>query len=183
MNSPCYIRLLKYLLPALSLGLFACVVFWPFESSHLSRVKERSALAKNEAKTLRFSSVDKQDRPFVVLSKTGKQISDNEILLQQLEVTLRLEDGGQIKMRGNNGVYNQLSKKMLLSGQVHLKHSNGVEFTTTTATIDLGKGTAESHVPVEGRNQHAQIKAKGFKILEQGQRIVFLGQPELTAHR
>lgn len=178
-----HITLLKYLLPLLSLGLFGCVCLWPSPTLQPQFVDKKIALAANEAKILRFSSVDKQHRPFVILSQTGQQISEQEIFLQHLEVTLRLENGEQIQMRGDKGIYNQSNRKMELTGWVHLKHSNGVELTTTAATIDFDKGTAENNLPVEGRNHHAKIKAKGFKILEQGQRIVFLGHPEFTAHR
>ena len=86
-------------------------------------------------------------------------------------------------MKGDQGLYNQTSKKMNLTGQVCLEHTNGIQLTTHKATVDLDKGTAHNNERVEGHNKQANIKAHGFKVLEEGQRIVFLGTPELTARR
>ncbi len=156
---------------------------WPSPSLKETTPLKAISLASNQAKILRFTSFDKQNRPFVITSTSGHHLSNQKILLHQLEITLQLSNGEKIIMKGEQGVYNQKKKMMDLKGGVKIEHSNGTQLATTAATINFEKGTAENNVAVIGYNQQAKIKATGFKILEEGQRIVFLGQPEFTAHR
>lgn len=163
--------------------LLGCIFLLPLKSQENLRPYKPTPLAANQAKVLCFTSVDKRNRPFVIKSQTGQQISEQEILLHQIEITLHLDTGEQISMKSDQGLYNQASKKMNLTGQVCLDHSNGIHIRTNTAIIDFEKGTAYNKERVEGHNNQAKIKANGFKVLEEGQRLVFLGTPELTAYR
>ena len=174
--------LTQYFLVMISLSLLGCIFFWPLKSTDALRSYKPTRLAANQANVLCFTSVDKQNRPFVITSQTGQQISTQEILLHQIEITLHLANGEQIKMKGDQGLYNQTSKQMNLTGHVYLEHTNGIQLTTHTAIINFDEGTAHNNELVEGHNKQAKIKANGFKVLEQGQHIVCLGTPELTAH-
>lgn len=156
---------------------------WPSSTLEDTPSSKAISLAKNQAKILRFTSFDRQNRPFVITSTCGHHLSNQQLLLHQLEITLHLPSGEKITMSGDHGVYNQEKKMMDLTGDVKLCHPNGTQLETSAATINFAKGTAENNVEVKGHNQQVKIKAKGFKILEQGQRLVFLGQPELTTHR
>jgi LPS export ABC transporter protein LptC len=173
----------KYFLTLTSLGLLVGVFIWPSPSLKETAPLKAGSLASNQAKILRFTSFDKQNRPFVITSTCGHHLSNQKILLHQLEITLQLANGEKIIMKGDQGVYNQEKKMMDLTGGVKLEHSNGTQLATTAATINFEKGTAENNVAVEGYNHQAKIKATGFRIVEEGQRIVFLGQPEFTVHR
>ena len=174
--------LTQYLLVVTSLSLLGCIFFWPLKGVDALKSYKTPRLAANQANIICFTSVDKQNRPFVIKSQTGQQISKQEILLHQIEITLHLANGEQIIMKSDQGLYNQVNKQMDLKGNVYLEHTNGTQLNTNTAIIDFDKGTAHNNELVEGCNKQAKIKAKGFKVLEEGQRIVFLGTPELTTH-
>lgn len=178
MTSKKFVTFLKYLLPAICIILVG-VVFFCSSKHSFAPVVLSDPEAINTAKQLKYCGEDTKGRPFTIISIKGKEISDKEILLHNLEVRLSLTEQGHIKLRADQGIYNKPAKTIRLSGNVSLIHTNGLEINTSEATINFAEGTAENNVPVEGHNEKATIKATGFKVLENGQKIVFLGQPQL----
>ncbi|MBY0282031.1 MAG: LPS export ABC transporter periplasmic protein LptC [Alphaproteobacteria bacterium] len=136
----------------------------------------------NSSQNIRYNGLDTKGRAFVVTSINGHEISGNQILLQEPEAVLDLNEGGKVKLRGNQGVYDKGSKILLISGNVHLNHTNGLNLMTSEASINLDAGTAENSVPVEGYNESSTIKAQSFKISDHGKNVLFQGQPELVIH-
>ncbi len=163
------------------MGLILSVFFF---SSRISAIQSpaKGEVPVNTAKNIRYSGHDEKGHPFTITSIKGQEISETHILLHELEAVLDLTTGAKIKLRADQGLYNKILKTIDISGSVKLNHSNGLELITSKATINFNKGTAENNVLVEGNNERATIKAQGFKVLEQGQRVVFLGQPELIIH-
>lgn|GEM_PF-2061597 len=174
-----HIFYLKYILPALSIGLIASAVFYSaYKSSAHPLIKNINLI--NSSENIRYNGSDTKGRPFVVTSSKGQEISETEILLNKPEVVLDLNKDTKIKLRADQGVYNKTSKTLTISGGVHLTHSNGLNLLTSEALIDLEKGTAQNNKPVEGYNERATIKAESFKVSEQGENILFQGKPELV---
>lgn len=136
----------------------------------------------NSSQNIRYNGVDTKGRPFVVTSINGHEVSATEILLQEPEAVLNLGEGKNVRLRGTKGVYDKTSKILLISGSVHLNHTNGLNLITSEAYVNLNKGTAENNVPVEGYNERSTIKAQSFKLSDHGKNILFQGQPELVIH-
>lgn len=136
----------------------------------------------NSSQNIRYNGADQKGRPFLVTSENGREISNNQILLVKPKAILDLSEGIKVKLSGSKGIYDKISKILLLSGSVCLTHTNGLNLTTSEASINLDKGTAENNVPVQGYNDHSTIKAKSFKISEHGKNVLFQGQPELIIH-
>lgn len=136
----------------------------------------------NSSQNIRYNGLDSQGRPFVVTSTNGREISNNQILLQEPKAVLDLSEGVKVRLWGIQGVYDKVSKVLLISGSVHLNHTNGLNLMTSEASINLDKGTAENNAPVEGYNETSTIKAQSFKISEHGKNVLFRGQPELIIH-
>lgn len=170
------------MLIGLSLGLLGCAFLWPTKNTTAFNFSKNLSLKPNQAKLIRYKSYDKQNRPFVIESENGQHISKDHVLLHQLKITLSLDNGAEIKMKGTEGVYNPLSKQMKLMGLVCVDHSNGTHLKTCSANINFEKGTAENNELVEGYNHQSRIKSQGFKVLEKGQHIIFLGSPEVVTH-
>jgi lipopolysaccharide export system protein LptC len=176
-----YLSYLKYILPTFSVGLILSVFFF---SSRIpsAQTPARGEISVNTAKNIRYSGQDEKGHPFMITSIKGQEISETHILLHELEAILDLTGDAKIKLRADQGLYDKTTKTIHISGGVKLNHSNGLELITSKATINFEEGTAENNVPVEGNNERATIKAQGFRVLEQGQKVVFLGQPELVIH-
>lgn len=163
------------------MGLVLSVFFFASRISSM-QVPKKGEIIVNTGKNIRYSGQDAKGHPFTITSIKGQEISETHILLHQLEAILDLASGAKIKLRADQGLYDKTAKTIDISGSVKLNHSNGLELITSKATINFNEGTAENDVPVEGNNERATIKAQGFKVLEHGQKVVFLGQPELVIH-
>ncbi|NBT85222.1 MAG: hypothetical protein EBT45_01800 [Alphaproteobacteria bacterium] len=169
------------MLPLISFGLIASVFFYSSYKSTGSSLLQNMKLL-NSSQNIRYNGLDTKGRPFVVTSINGREISGNQILLHEPEAVLDLGEGAKVKLRGTQGIYDKLSKILLISGNVHLNHTNGLNLMTSEASIDLDKGTAQNNVPVEGYNESSTIRAQSFKISDHGKNVLFQGQPELVIH-
>jgi lipopolysaccharide-assembly LptC-related protein len=81
------------------------------------------------------------------------------------------------------GIYQTQSRLLDLFGDVTLTHANGTRFVTQAAHLDLATETAGGHDPVAGRGPSGDITAEGFRILDQGDTIVFSGRSHLLLER
>ena len=59
-------------------------------------------------------------------------------------------------------------------------HDQGYEFQTATARVDLENSTASGDEPIDGQGPFGILKAQGFRVLESGERIFFVGPATLT---
>ncbi len=67
-----------------------------------------------------------------------------------------------------------------LKGGVIMFHDMGYEFHTPRASIDMANRSARGDSPVQGQGPFGQISAAGFRLLENGERIIFTGKTRLV---
>ena len=72
------------------------------------------------------------------------------------------------------------NETLTLNEQVNLFHDSGYEFRTESAVIDLTKGTASGTVSVAGQGPFGNLKAEGFRLVDKGKTIYFMGKSKLT---
>ncbi|MCX7337675.1 MAG: LPS export ABC transporter periplasmic protein LptC [Alphaproteobacteria bacterium] len=174
-----YLPCLKYGLLVFSMGLVFAAILWPTKPSFIE-LTSATADNVNGAEKLRYRGESNKGKSYVVHSNKGHEISGKEVLLKELQLQLALDGGGELALKADEGLYNKTEKTIMISGNVRLDHNNGFHLQTTEATINFNDGTAENNAPVEGQKEQTFIRAHGFKVLDQGQRIIFLGKPELT---
>jgi lipopolysaccharide export system protein LptC len=182
-----FVALMKFLLPAVAVGLLMLVAAWPRIEASLDRLKfALPRLDLSEARDLRmvnarFSGIDKQNRPFTVTAETARQnpSKDDLVSLEAPKADISLQSGAWVAVHSDTGIYQQQTQILDLFGRVHLFHDRGIEFVTDTARVFMNEGRAEGDDPVAGQGAFGEVAAEGFRLLDKGERVVFTGKSRL----
>jgi lipopolysaccharide export system protein LptC len=178
---------MKVLLPATAAALILLVLAWPQfsieeEGFHLSVSK----LAPDQAESLtmlnaRFEGLDEADRPFTVTADIATQSENVKdlVMLERPKADITLADGSWLALTAKSGEYHKETQVLDLTGAVNLFHDKGFELRTESARVLLGEGMAEGAQPVQGQSSVGTIQAQGFRILDRGARIFFLGRSKM----
>ncbi len=138
-------------------------------------------LNDNTALKINYHGEDSGGRPFILTAVKGEEINPDEVFLTEPFITLNLSNKkDKVTLKAKEGLFNKTKKCLNISGAVVMKHTNGLTMRTSEAFIKFEEGEAEGHSPVEGETDNAIINAQGFKILNQGEQIIFTGQSQLT---
>ena|SRR5690625_505748 len=132
----------------------------------------------------RFEGVDGQGRPFVVRAETADFASEDQrfVQLERPKGDLSLSDGSEVAITAASGVYDREVQFMQLAGDVTLFHDDGFEVVTDSAVLDIPGGRAEGSEPVAGEGPVGHIVSEGFRIEEDGARVLFTGRSRLVLY-
>ena len=185
-----FVWLMKVVLPMVAVFLLALVTAWPqFRPDESAFRIELAAVgpeggAKPQVLNARLLGIDGEQRPFQITADQGSTAKgttgERVYILDQPKADMTLEDGSWIAMTADNGLFEQDSQTLFLSGQVNLFHDSGYEFTTETATVDIERRTAEGYEPVSGQGPLGLLQSEGFRIRDKGETIVFTGRYSMT---
>ena len=186
-----FVGFMKVLLPATAAALVLLVVAWPqFTGEEDGFRLSVSKLAPSQAESLtmlnaRFEGRDENDQPYTVTADIATQSeSDKDLVTLELpKADITLEDGAWLALTARAGEYRKAAQLLDLTGSVNLFHDKGFELRTEAARIRLDEGMAEGALPVEGQGSIGTIKAEGFRVLDRGARILFLGRSRLVIER
>ncbi len=130
----------------------------------------------------RFSGRDNRNRNFTVTADEARQrTSDSTIIhLKHPKADLDLTGGRLVAIHADSGIFVRNDQLLNLAGEVTLSDNRGFEFHTDSASIDLGRHTASGDAPVAGRGPSGDITAEGFRVLDDGDRVIFTGKTSLT---
>src|SRR5581483_8615207 len=101
---------------------------------------------------------------------------DSIINLKQIIADMTMTDGAWVALTADTGVYDRDQSTVDLSGNVTLFHDTGLQFQTDAAKVDLKNDTAQGDAPVEGQNPDGTLVAEGFRVLNDGKTVIFLGR-------
>lgn len=182
----------KIALPLVAAGLVGLVLAWPqLQSDDDQWALERSttitsdtANSRPQVLNPRLSGVDQDGQPFEITADIGTAaVGENgeEIYyLTQPRASLSLNGGAWVALDAADGIYEPVSEILELKDGVSLFHDSGVEFQTESARILMGERTAEGDLPIHGFGDFGEItSAGGFRILDDGDRVIFLGKTNL----
>lgn len=176
---------LKYSLPSVAFVGLVLLIGWPqaqkwFHSQKPALV-ESAALPQtnNSATQPEYKNSDKKNQPYTITADHGLERSTEEIDLTNPKLVMNLNSGELLTLTSNSGILNKVTNKMHLQGQVRLTHSQGYALETSQAWIDCKQGNAHGDHPVWGDGPAGAIKAKGFHIVDKGEKISFIGGTEL----
>ncbi len=186
-----FVGFMKVLLPATAAALMLLVVAWPqFVIEEEGFRLSVSKLAPDQAESLtmlnaRFEGLDERNRPYAVTADIATQ-SENDtdlVTLERPKADITLEDGAWLALTAKSGEYHKEAQVLDLTGSVNLFHDKGFELRTESARVRLDEGMAEGAQPVEGQGSIGTIQAEGFRVLDRGARIFFLGRSHLVIER
>ncbi len=179
---------MKFLLPVVALLLIALVVAWPhINAGDLGfrlgiTVLKLTGADDPSMINPRYVGTDSDNQPFSITADLARNVSASgaKVTLVMPKADITLEDGTWLVLTANDGVFARAEKKLNLAGAVNLYHDSGYEFRTDRAAIDLTAGIAESNDPVRGQGPFGQLQASGFRMVNKGKVIHFLGKSKLT---
>lgn len=132
----------------------------------------------------RYSGLDENSLPYEVTADLATQASAKSdlITLDNPKADMTMKDGSWIALSALSGLYGQKSQQLELSGEVNLFHDSGYEFTSTSATIDLGTGAGQGREPTIGHGPAGEIEGEGFRFTDKGKTIIFTGKSRLLLY-
>ena len=183
-----YVSFMKFLLPAIALGLIALIFLWP----QIKPTDNRFSISFKSVQSVnpedpsminaRFVGTDKKNQPFSITADLAKNIivGGPAVELEMPKADIGIKDGTWLVVTANNGLYDQQGKTLELLGAVNLFHDSGYEFNTEKANIDLSNGIATSKVKITGQGPFGNLIAEGFRIENKGNRFIFTGKSKLV---
>ena len=182
--------IMKYLLPGLAFTMLVLVAVWPRLSPDEDQFRIDLAAVGPTGGSMpqvlnpSLQGIDSEQRPFQITADLGSrsQNEDGEEIygLTNPKANILLKDGTWVALNANNGEFKSVSSTLFLVGDVNLFHDEGYEFQTTKARVNLDDSTASGDEHIDGQGPFGILEAEGFRVLESGQRIVFLGPAKLT---
>ena len=180
------IRLAKFILPGLALALLAALVAWPHLAgvSGDARLAFQAALPGVHGDTVygaRYHGVDEQNRPYTLTAAIARRITEARIDLTDPAGDLLLAPGMAVTVEAKRGVYRDPSHELDLSRDVTLYRTDGTVLMTSSAAIDLHRGSAAGSAPVRATGPFGTLHAQGgFTLLDRGGSILFAGPARLV---
>ncbi|WP_114392429.1 LPS export ABC transporter periplasmic protein LptC [Oleisolibacter albus] len=174
------VNLAKVALPALAAATLGLILIWPlFTGGDGSKAGPEAGSL--EMVGARYVGVDTTARPFEVRAQTVQQTGNGGSMvdLGSPEAEITLKGGTWLNLKADRGRYDQTSGRLSLEGNVTLYHDGGYEFSTDQAELDTGKGLVWGNVPVSGQGPMGHVDAGGFRILDDGNTVVFTGRARL----
>lgn len=179
---------MKFLLPAVALGIATLVLMWP----QLNPLDQRFRLAPvqvsiEDLENLRmvqprYVGVDERNQPYSIVASQATQAkgSSDATDLAEPQGDLTTQQGTWLALTADHGLYHQPDKTLELWGGVSLFHDGGYEIATERARVDLGRGSAEGDAPVQGQGPNSVLTGQGFRILDRGARIEVRGRSRVV---
>lgn len=183
-----FVTLMKYALPVIAGSVLLLVVAWP----EFKPKPERFPVGISDLKlnieggqrvvNARFTGVDSENRPFSVTADSVVQEAgaDDGVQLTQPKADVTLASDSWVAIAAPRGMFWRKQEVLSLVGGVDLFHDDGYEFRTDEARIDFRNGAASGDTPVRGRGPFGTVDAEGFRIVDNGDRIIFNGKSRLV---
>ena len=183
-----FVRLMKFALPVIAGIVLLLVVVWP----ELKPKPERFAIGVSDLKmnieggqrvvNARFTGVDSENRPFSVTADAVVQDADKDsaVKLTRPKADVTLASNSWVAIAAPQGTFSRKQEILSLFGGVDLFHDDGYEFRTAEARIDFRNGAASGDRPVTGQGPFGTVRAEGFRIVDNGDRIIFNGKSTLV---
>ena len=183
-NYTLYINLLKKTLWVLSIVLVILIFFNKSLKIYLN-LDLKEEFNDIDSKQLivnpEFLSTDKKNRPFILRAKKAKrkENSDNIYILDSPSGNLE-NNGGFINLKSIEGKFDQDKEMVFLFNDVKFENDIGYKFSTEYAHINLNSNEVFGNKKIRGISEKGEINSEGFKIINEGNKIIFLGKTKLV---
>jgi len=125
-----------------------------------------------------FTGLDDSKNPFSLSADTALQQTDGSGItdLVNPELNTSPEKNGGANVTARSGKYDDTGRVLELTDDVTLTTDSGFEYTTPSATIELGSDEISGNQGVQGIGPLGEIKSDEFKIVDGGERVYFTGR-------
>ncbi len=186
----------KVVLPILALAGLGVTVWWeqvreitvaePMRSTDLlaefGPTDGSGSAAGDEVMNPRFESVDENDNPFELRAEQAVrvEVEDEVMAIESPQADFVTVDGTNVSLVATDGRFDADNDQVMLEGAVELTGDDGTLFLTEAATIDVDAGHAWGDRPITGHGPFGEVEADGFRILDGGRAVVFVGRSRLV---
>lgn len=177
------VRTARVALPVVAGLVLLLIVIWPLFGGSGDGSKAGPDQGDLEMTKARYLGTDTTDRPFEIRADRVMQLGDtgSQVDLSAPEADITMKGGDWLSMAADSGHYDQDKNVLTLQGKVSIFHGAGYEFRTNEAALDVDKGIAWGNKPVEGQGPLGMVEAGGFRVLQDGDVLVFTGAARLRA--
>lgn len=184
-----FVRSMRIILPLIAVGMTAVVLTWDDAGRRMTPPQKETIAPQednieNELMKPVFNSVDEKKQPFAVTADRATQDRLNPDILNLDNPTAELTqlDGTKINADAKLGVYQQKEQKLNLSGDVHLKHSDGYVLSSEELRIDLVTQRAFSGLDVFVEGPTGTIQSTGLEGDAQTGDLIFTGPAKVVLY-
>jgi len=174
------IRFYRRALPVAIGMLFLTIVGWvAIKALIVSLPTLNPGAATIRVKNPRFYGQDDRGRSFTIggAEAVRQRVSGKEVI-QLFSPVLKLATGPDksLSVDGHVGTYDQVSKSVHLTGNVHLVDTGSkADFQTGEAQIDTKTGNVTGNSAVTGKSPLGAVSASSYAIYDHGARMEFSG--------
>jgi lipopolysaccharide export system protein LptC len=185
------VRVLKIALPLVVLVSLGYVGYWWLQSrgtvvdaTLIQNVPDDAGKAEVTVQDVKYDGRDDKGRPFSITADSASHVDgdDRHISLKRPLADITMSSGAYVALTANDGLLDRDADIITLNGDVTLFHDNGLSFQTDSATINLKEKTAEGSEVVEGQNGDGELVSQGFRVLDDGDTILFTGKAHMKIY-
>jgi hypothetical protein len=139
------LRLIKRLMPLLSLGLVVCagILTLTDQSTHLPAAS--FFFTGNKAKHIRYTGQDSKGQPFVLTAPQTRELHGQDLELYKPLVEITLDTGDKVTITGEKAIFNNVTKNLDVTGNVSASHTKGYLIQTPVAHVQFSTVATGAH--------------------------------------
>lgn len=175
-----FVGVMKVVLPLAAIVLIVVIAAWPAfhdqEQPMVEALEKQPELLQVTGPVL--VGTDQEDRPYSIAADRANQGAEGPhiVELSRPEGAIGTGDGARISLNADLGRYDRESKQLHLLGDVELSRDDGHRFATDEAFVDMDSQSAWGDSPVSGEGPMGEIQLEGFRIEDNGAKVIFTGQ-------
>lgn len=182
------VDLLRFLLPATALLLIILVIAWPqvigrygslILPTFARGLVDRADVMRMHQPRYVGRTGDAEPYEVTAVSAYLDPTQPNQIYLDQLAADLATAGDLQMHLTAVKATYDRAREKLDLAGGIEVVTSDGYQFQTESAHINLRLGRVIGQRPVAGQGPAGQLSAERFAISDGGQLLRFDGRVKM----
>jgi lipopolysaccharide export system protein LptC len=174
-----WIRLLRRLLPAASIGLLVVLIGWVGANALFWKLTGSDQGGRLSIRMLRpqFQGRDGNNRPYQLSADSAVRddVDTQKITMEGPVFVLGSGPQDQTHIQAQHGVYREDTKILILTHAVKLRDAHGNRFNSENAVIDTQKNNVDGDTAVDGDGPLGQIAASSYAVRDGGARVIFTG--------
>lgn len=186
-----FVRITKFLLPVAALVIVGIVVARLSQDQQTLQVTQLPAQEKTTAGQIdlvkpKYEGLDAKNRPYTISADSAHRVMDKDKPNEQIVAMtnpfgdIAMDDGSWLAVKAAEGLYNNTTSTLDLSGGVIFFHDTGYEMHMKDVHVDVKNRHAETSSPVQGQGPAGMIDAQNLQVSDNGDLVVFGGPVRLT---
>lgn len=173
------IRVLRWLLPAL-MGALVIALAGYFTLSSIQAPNQLPKVTQTEIKLVgaRFMGRMADGRSFLIGAGSAKR-SDTlmqEVILTDPILNLGGETGAPARMTAKQGVYDEKTRILRLTGDVRIDNGKGQRIATNDSIIDTRTGKISGQKGISGDGPLGQVQSNAYEVDRETGRVIMKGR-------